>query len=168
LGWRSIFADGPSLVHPLGRLSPPRQPTGVGSNERTVQIHSRGQFSQSRGGIRLISLYDYTLPSFKLRESITVPNEHRPMVLLSPSLPHAWLIRLPHDPTILTGNAAGNHFLRKGSARIYFRGFTPRISKHSFPPSSPAEMAIPEWTIGDFVHRGPWWKNRGKHAALPC
>jgi hypothetical protein len=45
---------------------------------------------------------------------------------------------------------------------------TTRISKHPFPPSFPAEMAIPEWTIGDFVHRGPWWKNRGKHAALPC
>ncbi|KAI0078841.1 general substrate transporter [Panus rudis PR-1116 ss-1] len=22
-------------------------------------------------------------------------------------------------------------------------------------------MAIPEWTIVDFIHRGPWWKNRG-------
>ncbi|OCH94384.1 general substrate transporter [Obba rivulosa] len=22
-------------------------------------------------------------------------------------------------------------------------------------------MAVPEWTIVDFIHRGPWWKNRG-------
>ncbi|KAI0264422.1 general substrate transporter [Gloeopeniophorella convolvens] len=22
-------------------------------------------------------------------------------------------------------------------------------------------MAIPEWTIADFIHRGPWWRNRG-------
>jgi len=22
-------------------------------------------------------------------------------------------------------------------------------------------MALPEWTIVDFIHRGPWWKNRG-------
>ncbi|TFY70455.1 hypothetical protein EVG20_g2549 [Dentipellis fragilis] len=22
-------------------------------------------------------------------------------------------------------------------------------------------MAVPEWTIADFIHRGPWWRNRG-------
>ena len=56
------------------------------------------------------------------------------MVLLSPFLPHAWLIRLPRDPAILTGNATGNRFLCKRSAHIYFHGFTTRIRRHPFPP----------------------------------
>lgn len=23
-------------------------------------------------------------------------------------------------------------------------------------------MPVPEWTIVDFIHRGPWWQNRGE------
>jgi hypothetical protein len=24
------------------------------------------------------------------------------------------------------------------------------------------QRAVPEWTIVDFIHRGPWWTNRGE------
>jgi hypothetical protein len=27
-------------------------------------------------------------------------------------------------------------------------------------------MPVPEWTIVDFIHRGPWWKDRGMFSTV--
>ena len=29
-------------------------------------------------------------------------------------------------------------------------------------------MTLTEWTIVDYLHKGPWWKNRGERVAFPC
>jgi len=29
-------------------------------------------------------------------------------------------------------------------------------------------MTLTEWTIVDYLHKGPWWKNRGEHVTCPC
>lgn len=80
-----------------------------------------------------------------------------------------YFLRLPHDVAIFAGASWKSSPLVSGpviAGRIVYicigllQLFLPvlRIS---------SEMMAPERTILDFIHRGPWWKNRGELTIHP-